>query len=653
MDSRKVNICYFLLKKNSSSLDEIANKFKKTERTIRKDIDSINIFLNKKKAGKINVDYNQVYFDCNSVDVDKLLSNLTYSDYYLDYVERVVVIILFGLLKADYFTIEDLASFMKVSRSTVNKDLEKIKNFINNYKYVLISEPAIGIKIEEIDREYRSDLILDLINFDMRNVERFFNQEYLLDYIKFSKFKDNYIDQISYLLQETENQTGNILTNYSFNLAKYFIAIYVIQIKDNENGEKVNLTKNPFVNSIVNKINGKKEFVIDSFNVKSLESFINTLNFSKRVYKSDDLLKAQIVTNKFLKRLSEKLDINFNNDQELLINLSNHLSSIIDNPIEKINENSSITELVKDYPEIQSAVKDSIQILKSFINRNLNELEMNYVVIYVITSLEKKKNSIIDINILVVCSSGLGTSFLIKENIRKIAPYYNIEISTSKSYKNKVKEYKPDIIVSTIKLNNQYDYILVDPVLSHEDILKLLSKIDEVKTSRIKTKNEISKKSKTKNNSLANHGKLTKLLPKSRMRFNVKAYDWKDAIKESAKDLLEDGFIEEQYIGEMIKNIERFGPYIVISNGVAVPHASSNFGVNTTGMSLIKLKSPVILKSKNNEISHLICMASKNNEHLKAFLDLAKALQNEEIKKRFVSANDSETLYEILKVIES
>ena len=653
MDSRKVNICYYLLKKNPSYLYKLANKFKKTERTIRKDIETINIFLNKKKAGKINVDNNQVYFDCDYAEVDKLLSNLNYSDYYLDYVERDVVIILFGLLKSDYFTIEDLTNFMKVSRSTVNKDLEKIKNFINNYNYKLISEPATGIKIEEINRKHRSDFILDLINFDIRNVGRFFNQKDLSEYIGPNRISENYIDEISNLLHESESQTGNILTDYSFRLAKYFIAIYTIQVKDNEKEEKIILTKNSFVNSIVNKINERKEFTVDSFNVKSLEAFINTLNFSKRVYKSDDLLKAQIVTNSFLKNISEKLDINFSNDQELLINLSNHLSSIIDNPIEKINENSSITELVKDYPEIQRAVRDSIQILKSFINRDLNELEINYVVIYIITSLEKKKNNITDINILVVCSSGLGTSFLIKENIRKIAPYYNIEISTSQSYKNKIKEYKPDIIVSTIKLNNQYDYILVDPVLSRNDTLKLLTKIDEVKINRIKTNNEISQKSKTKNNSLSNHGKLTKLLPKSRMRFNVSAFDWKDAIKESAKDLLEDSFIEKQYIDEMIKNIERFGPYIIISNGVAVPHASSNLGVNKTGMSFIKLKSSVTLKSKNNEISHLICMASKNNEHLKAFLDLVKALQNEEIKKRFVSANDSETLYEILKDIES
>lgn len=653
MDSRKVNICYYLLKKNPSYLYKLANKFKKTERTIRKDIETINIFLNKKKAGKINVDNNQVYFDCDYAEVDKLLSNLNYSDYYLDYVERDVVIILFGLLKSDYFTIEDLTNFMKVSRSTVNKDLEKIKNFINNYNYKLISEPATGIKIEEINRKHRSDFILDLINFDIRNVGRFFNQKDLSEYIGPNRISENYIDEISNLLHESESQTGNILTDYSFRLAKYFIAIYTMQVKDNEKEEKIILTNNSFVNSIVNKINERKEFTVDSFNVKSLEAFINTLNFSKRVYKSDDLLKAQIVTNSFLKNISEKLDINFSNDQELLINLSNHLSSIIDNPIEKINENSSITELVKDYPEIQRAVRDSIQILKSFINRDLNELEINYVVIYIITSLEKKKNNITDINILVVCSSGLGTSFLIKENIRKIAPYYNIEISTSQSYKNKIKEYKPDIIVSTIKLNNQYDYILVDPVLSRNDTLKLLTKIDEVKINRIKTNNEISQKSKTKNNSLSNHGKLTKLLPKSRMRFNVSAFDWKDAIKESAKDLLEDSFIEKQYIDEMIKNIERFGPYIIISNGVAVPHASSNLGVNKTGMSFIKLKSSVTLKSKNNEISHLICMASKNNEHLKAFLDLVKALQNEEIKKRFVSANDSETLYEILKEIES
>ncbi|MDD7306118.1 MAG: PTS sugar transporter subunit IIA [Peptoniphilaceae bacterium] len=656
MDSRKVNICYFLSKKKRSSLEEISEKFKKTERTIRKDIDKINVFLSRHNLGTVNIEYNEVLLDCDEIKMNNLLSNLSYSEYYLDNVERNIVIILFGLLKHGYFTIKDLTNFMQVSRSTVNKDLEKIKKFINNYDYQLISEPSIGIKIEEISNKYRLNLILDLINFDIRNVERFFNQEYIQDYIKFKNISDNYIEEISDLIHKAENKTGNILTNYSFELAKYFLAIYIIQINEDEVCNEIIVTKNSFVNNIMNNINGIKGITANQFNVDMIESFINTLNFSKRVYKSDDLLKAQIVTNKFIKSLSQELGINFNNDQELFINLSNHLSSIIENPIEKIKENSAINDLVKDYPEIRKAVKDSIQILRNFIERDLNELEINYVVIYVITSLEKKKNCIKDINILVVCSSGVGTSFLIKENIRKVAPYYNIEISTDQSYIDKVKEYKPDLIVSTVKLDNEYDYILVDPVLSQNYTLRLLTKIDEVKLDRIRLANETSDTSRGDKINSDKHDKekkLTKLLPESRIRFDVDASDWKDAIRKSAQDLLRDGCIEKQYIDAMIKNIEKYGPYIVVSKGVAVPHASSKYGVNATGMSLIKLKKPVILKSKNTEISYLICMASRNNEHLKAFLDLVKALQDERIKKRFVSTNNSGELFNIFKEIES
>lgn len=656
MDSRKVNICYFLSKNKTSSLEEISERFNKTDRTIRKDIDKINVFLKRHNLRTIIIEYNEIYFNCDETKIDKLLSNLSYSEYYLDNIERDVVIILFGLLKHDYFTIEALTKFMQVSRSTVNKDLEKIKKYINNYNYQLISEPSVGIRIKEESGKYRSNIILDLINFDIRNVERFFNQENIQDYISFNNTSDNYIYEISELIHEAENETGNILTNFSFKLATYFLAIYIMQIDENEVCNEIIVTKNSFVNSIIDKINETKGIIMNQFNVDMIESFINTLNFSKRTYKSDDILKAQIVTNKFIKSLSKELGINFNNDQELLINLSNHLSSIIENPIEKIKEKSAISDFVKDYPEIQRAVKDSIQILGNFIKRNLNELEINYVVIYVITSLEKKKNCFKDINILVVCSSGVGTSFLIKENIRKVAPYYNIEISTTQSYKNKAIEYKPDIIVSTVKLDNEYEYILVDPMLNLNDTIELLSKIDEVKLTRIRSENETSQTSRDDNTKLGNQGgnnKLTKLLPKSRIRFDVDARDWEEGIIESAQDLLRDGCIEKQYIDAMINNIEKYGPYIIVSKGIAVPHASSEYGVNATGMSLIKLKKPVILKSKNNEISHIICMASINNEHLNAFLDLAKALQDEGTKKRFINANDSEELFEVFKEIES
>ena len=50
--------------------------------------------------------------------------------------------------------------------------------------------------------------------------------------------------------------------------------------------------------------------------------------------------------------------------------------------------------------------------------------------------------------------------------------------------------------------------------------------------------------------------------------------DWKDAVRKSGKILLENQSIEERYIEAAIKNIEKLGNYVVITDNVAMPHSN-------------------------------------------------------------------------------
>ena len=62
------------------------------------------------------------------------------------------------------------------------------------------------------------------------------------------------------------------------------------------------------------------------------------------------------------------------------------------------------------------------------------------------------------------------------------------------------------------------------------------------------------------------------LLPSTHIQLDVECVTWQEAVRLSALPLLEYGYIEERYINAMIHNIEENGPYIVLSDGFAVPH---------------------------------------------------------------------------------
>ncbi len=68
-----------------------------------------------------------------------------------------------------------------------------------------------------------------------------------------------------------------------------------------------------------------------------------------------------------------------------------------------------------------------------------------------------------------------------------------------------------------------------------------------------------------------------------------KVPDWRQAIRTAAQKLLEKEYIEEKYIGKMIENVEKLGPYIILSYDVDMPHSRPEDVVKNTGISLLKI----------------------------------------------------------------
>src|SRR5699024_3817891 len=85
---------------------------------------------------------------------------------------------------------------------------------------------------------------------------------------------------------------------------------------------------------------------------------------------------------------------------------------------------------------------------------------------------------------------------------------------------------------------------------------------------------------------------ILKLLPESRIQIRNKVNRLKEAIVEASSSLIEQNYITNQYVEEMIKGIKKEGPYIVISDYIALPHAGFDKGVIQTGMSMLLLKNP-------------------------------------------------------------
>lgn len=139
---------------------------------------------------------------------------------------------------------------------------------------------------------------------------------------------------------------------------------------------------------------------------------------------------------------------------------------------------------------------------------------------------------------------------------------------------------------------------------------------------------------------------LKELLPKSHMQQREKVDSWEDAIKIASIPLLEEGIIEESYIENMIDSVNKNGPYIVLMDYFALPHAKAGEGVNRLGMSLLTINHPVDLKGNPVKV-FLVLAAVDTTSHIEALADISKLLMDPKNYEIFMSG-DLDKIYNIL-----
>jgi len=143
---------------------------------------------------------------------------------------------------------------------------------------------------------------------------------------------------------------------------------------------------------------------------------------------------------------------------------------------------------------------------------------------------------------------------------------------------------------------------------------------------------------------------LSELLTEDTVLIKATASDWKDAIRKSGELLVKAGAAEPRYVEAMIRFCEEHQAYIVITPGVAIPHARPEDGMKRVGFSLVTLKKPVYFgHTQNDPVDLLVALGGPDNKsHLKALAQLAETLQNQETIKRIRNAQTKEEVLETI-----
>jgi len=124
--------------------------------------------------------------------------------------------------------------------------------------------------------------------------------------------------------------------------------------------------------------------------------------------------------------------------------------------------------------------------------------------------------------------------------------------------------------------------------------------------------------------------------------------DNKEATIAAGNLLLENGYIEKEYIDSMLEKLETQSFATYIGNGVAIPHGMSEGSkyVNNTGISVIQVPEGV---NWNEEKAYIVVgIAANSDDHMNVLASLADAIEDLEEAKKLWIETSVEKIYELL-----
>lgn len=128
--------------------------------------------------------------------------------------------------------------------------------------------------------------------------------------------------------------------------------------------------------------------------------------------------------------------------------------------------------------------------------------------------------------------------------------------------------------------------------------------------------------------------------------------DWEEAVRACGQIMIEQDYINENYVDAIVKCVKEYGPYIVLMPEVAMPHSTlGGEGVFKTGISFVKVNKPVQFDPNDREKDARLFFtlaATNNEEHLNNMVQLSELLMNEELVKDLLEVNGDEDLEKVI-----
>ena len=378
-----------------------------------------------------------------------------------------------------------LSSMLGVSETTINNDLNNVKEWFDKNNIKLIKKSGVGIYIEYDEENYRNACIRYILS-DINNA---------MD--KLAKFVDKYIIlNIKEILSDIDDNRIDRMESLSYIELIVCLSIYTSRIIKRKNisskyklKDKINSGDSILMNEIILKLENKFNIKYSEYEIMAIYLYIAGSKILEPV-KDNGLYKNNDKIIKIIYEMIEKYDSDISyylkQDDNFVNGLLAHLKPTIirlEHGIKIINPYNK--EIKNTYPEIYKRAEKCVDVIRKYTGFKVPEEEIGLISMHfggAEVRLGEKYKRLRKVRLGIVCGSGIGISTLLCSRMIHIFGD-RIEVKRfSIRDLDYIEKNEIDIMISTLDLKN-YDkkYIKVSPILKEEDVSLISNAIDNIK----------------------------------------------------------------------------------------------------------------------------------------------------------------------------
>lgn len=680
-------LCDYAEGKRYIKVDELAERFNVSVRTIRYDLEKIDYFL--RLNGYHSLKRTKGVGLCLAEDEDSIhqirntLCHIEEDSYALSKSERALYIRLILFLSCKPIRYEDLAEKLFVSRKTIIEDVRSIReNYLNNDFPIDSTKNGICYSCSEyLRRKNVTDAILMMFSpVELWEIGMgiFPNKSIIVERAWYNIIRNDKSCALESLLLNLEEEQHIQLTDEQFYTLVLLTVIAYNRSSNCHNLDGDGLPKcSPFdlLSTYFARIESATGWTLS---VHEQNYVCYELNRIFSHHEQDRILMiSESIAELLMTKVSSTLSREYYKDNVLRTSLRDHLIGAIRKCGKQYYEHTNVMqEICNNNRSLYECIFNILNEYKGYSFGENTKAEAGLLTLHFCASEERTALQRRIYKALIVCSSGIGTSKILAATVEKHFPQIRV-INTASVHNlhTVIAQKHPDFVLTTVPVSCQnIPVVRVNAVMKVEDFdqirnLLLVGNTAFAGNGQYKLINDIfelirdtcaiqdpSKLRRGLHNLLGTEEctgqcSIYSMLNVETIQVGIKADTWMEAIRFSAQPLIDQGRIEARYVDAMIHNIEELGPYIVILPGIAMPHSIASDGVNSNCMSLSILQNPVSFgNTPNDPVRMILCLGTTDEQsHMKALSELVTLLSNGQITEAIYSAPNARAVMEILQ----